>query len=246
MESFNIYFTKPLTELKPLEVENAVQKIPYYYITKDFQIEPIQYRRHKLNNNCVTYYYVDNQNRIQGELYGYYPNGTLAINSNYIDNKLDGKVTIYFQNNIKKSVTNYINGHIHGENYFYSIDGNLLIYEQFKDSKLEGLSKRYCINGCCEIHLNYENNLVKHINQYVNHQLIRSFDLNESEAKEFDSIDRVKDNDVTYFYDIKNKDLLELRCNKIKLLYNLEINQNLLIYDNSFENTKTNKKRKRN
>jgi hypothetical protein len=225
----NIYFTKNVNDLKLLEVENAVQKVPYYYITKDFQIEKLQYRRRKINNYCISYYYVDEQNRIQGELYGYYSNGILGINSNYVDNKLHGKLTMYFPNGQKHSVTNYVNGNIDGHIYFYSINGNLLIYEHFKNSKLEGISKRYCINGCCVIHLTYENNIIKHIEQYIHNKLIRSFDLTEEEAKKFDSIDRVKHNGSTYYYDIMNNNLLELRCTKLIPLYNVIINNNLVI-----------------
>lgn len=217
LSTLKYYFAKNINDLQPFEVENAIQKVPYYYITTNFQMEPIQYRRRKLNNNCVVYYNVDKENRIQGESYSYYPNGILAINSNYIDNKFDGKVTMYFQNGQKKSVTNYINGYIHGESYFYSINGNLLIYEQFENSKLNGLSKRYCMNGCCEIHLYYDNNLLKHMKQYMDNQYIHSFDLNNYDLKKIDCMDRIKYNGVTYFYDIKNIDLLELKCNKIKM-----------------------------
>ncbi len=212
MESPNLYFEKNVFELKPNEIQTAIQKVPIYYVTKDFQIEALQYKCRKLRNNGFTFYYMDNKNRIQGELFGYYPNGNLAMVSQYTDNKLNGKVKMYYQNNSIKTVSNHINGYIHGENYYYSNNGNLLIYEQFQYSKLQGLSKRYCINGCCEAHLQYDNNLVKHIDHYIKNKLVNSYDLDMVQAIRFDSVERVKYNSITHFYEIKDTDLLELRC----------------------------------
>ncbi len=238
----NIYFKKSLNELNDNEIENAIQKIPFYYITKDFQIEPLQYRRHKVNNS-IFYYYIDITKRIQGELYGYYLNGNIAINSHYVDNIINGKVSIYFNNGGLKNTSYYSNGLIHGESYSYSIYGNLLLYEQYKNSKLDGICKRYCLNGCCYIQLTYENDLIKHIDQYIENKLIKSFDLNKDEAEKFDLINK-KNNKVLY-YEKRNGNILEIKCNKKKYLHPILTNQNLSIYEPNKEDNNKIKKRKK-
>ncbi len=236
---------KPFFDLKYDESEKANLKTPLYFFDSNGQIEELTYRRKKLRNNTVIYYYLDKYNRRQSDFYTYYPNGALFMSASYLNNKLEGKCTLYYENGIKSSVSNYKNGKIEGAYYGYSRNGNLVIYEEIKDLKVHGLSKRWCVNGCCNIHLTYENNIIKHIDQYIENNLIRSFDLTEEESKNFDSIDRIQHNDFAYYYDISVSDVLGLKCIKKPFKYNILINSNLTIDDNNISNNPK-KKRKQN
>jgi antitoxin component YwqK of YwqJK toxin-antitoxin module len=208
-------FTKNFYDLKHNEIEKATLKSPLYFFNSDNQIEELTYRRKKLQNNYMIYYYLDKNNKRQADFYTYYPNGSLYMSATYLNNKLEGKCTTYFENGIKSSVYYYKNDKINGAYYGYSRNGNLIIYEEIKDSMIHGLSKRYCINGCCEIHLTYENNLIKHVEHYVQNNLVKSFDLNENESKKYDSsIGRRESNNHIYYYDPNINDILELKCIK--------------------------------
>lgn len=211
-----LYFNKNIFQLKCNEIETAIQTEPILFFNSNFQLIELQYKRKKLKYGSVMYYYIDMNLQKQGDFLVYYPNGSLYMNATYLNNKLEGKCTVYFENRAIKSVSNYKDGKITGDYYGYSIDGNLLIHEQFKDLKLNGLSKRWCINGCCCIHLMYENNIIKHINEYVNNQEVKSYDVTEEESKKFDSIDRIDTNGIIYFYDEeKTTNLLEVKCDNM-------------------------------
>ncbi len=214
-----MYFKKNIFELKYNEVENAIQTEPIYFFNSEFQLEEVRYQRKKLKYGTLLYYYLDKKNQRQCEFLVYYANGPLFMSATYLNNKLEGKCTTYFQNGNIKSVSYYKDGKINGDYYGYSITGNLIIYEQFKDLKLNGLSKRWCVNGCCSIHLMYENNIIKHIDEFMNNQEVKSYDLTEEESKLYDSVHRIQNNGTIYFYDVMNNDVLDLQCNQLISLY---------------------------
>ncbi len=240
------YFKKNIFELKYNEVENAVQTEPILFFNSNFQLEELQYQRKKLKYGTILYYYLDKNNQRQCDFLVYHANGPLFMSANYLNNKLEGKCTTYFQNGNIKSVAYYKDGKITGDYYGYSIYGKLLIYEQFKNLKLNGLSKRWCINGCCCIHLVYQNNIIKHIDEYMNNKEVKSYDLTEEESKVFDSIYRINNNGIIYFYDVINEDLLELKCNKLISLHNSFMNDNItnIVDNNMIMNPKKKRKQK--
>ncbi len=242
-----MYFKKNVFELKFNEVENAIHSEPIYFFNSEFQLEELQYQRKKLKYGTLLYYYLDKNKQRQCDFLVYYVDGPLFMSANYLNNKLEGKCTTYFKNGTIKSVSYYKDGKITGDYYGYSINGNLLIYEQFKDLKLHGLSKRWCMNGCCCIHLVYENNIIKHIDEYMNNKEVKSYDLTEEESKVYDSIHRINNNGTIYFYDVINEDLLELKCNKLTYLHNHYIDDNITnIVNNHIEINNPKKKRKQN
>ncbi len=242
-----MYFQKNIFELKYNEVENAIQTEPILFFNSDFQLEELQYQRKKLKYGTLLYYYLDKKDQRQSDFLVYYANGILFMSANYLNNKLEGKCTTYFQNGAIKSVSYYKDGKITGDYYGYSIYGNLLIYEQFKDLQLNGLSKRWCINGCCCIHLMYENNIIKHIDEYMSNKEVKSYDLTEEESKIFDSINRINNNGTIYFYDVIDNDLLDLKCNQLISLHNNFMNNDIKnITDNNITISNPKKKRKQN
>lgn len=208
-----LFFLKNSFELKSNEVETAIQTESILFFRPDFQLEELKYQRCKLNNGSIIYYYIDKDEQKQCDFYAYYSTGELFITANYVNNKLNGKCTIYFKDGTPKSVSYYKNGEINGDSYLYTNNGNLVVHEYFKDLKLNGLSKRWCINHCCVNHLHYEDNIIKHIDKYVNNILTESFDLTEEESKKYDleikKFNNIKNN---IYYDIYSGNILQLYC----------------------------------
>lgn len=204
-----ISFSKNVNELTFGEVEKAIQNESILFFLENGDLIQLEYYRKKTKNGTILYYYMDKNDQIYGEFYAYYPNNQLFICTYYLNNKIHGKSEIYDMNGNKRSSTIYINGILEGEAYHYDTNGNIVVYDQYKNGILNGLSKRYCLSGCCVDYLYYENDIIKHIDRYVHHNLVKSFDLTEEESKEYD---RIMD-DHSLFYEISLQKSVRLNCN---------------------------------
>lgn len=76
---------------------------------------------------------------------------------NYVNGKLDGKVTTYYPNGKITEETNYKNGKKEGEENYYSLEGMLLKKFRYKNDKLEGPAFYYDAYGNLVIEGFYKN-----------------------------------------------------------------------------------------
>jgi len=73
---------------------------------------------------------------INGTIQGFYPNGRLAWETQWLDGKLHGIIRSYHDNRQLKEETTWVNGKLHGQAKWYDKEGNLLretIFENDKD-----------------------------------------------------------------------------------------------------------------
>ncbi len=117
----------------------------YFYNGKPHQL----FTEYKILNNRYDY------NIYEGKYEIYYTDGKPQIIGNYKKGKLQGLYTQYYENGIKRSETNYIDGLKTGEEKYWHTNGkinNINTYKYFKIndtpySQLEGIVMAYNSNG---------------------------------------------------------------------------------------------------
>lgn len=93
----------------------------------------------------------------QGEWLTYHKKGDkVMMRENYVNDKLDGIVTVYYINDVITETTNYVNGIKQGPSKNYSVDGVLLNELNYVNDKLHGRAVYYDSNGQMTIEGNYK------------------------------------------------------------------------------------------
>ncbi|TBW26794.1 toxin-antitoxin system YwqK family antitoxin [Gramella sp. KN1008] len=77
----------------------------------------------------------------------YDDNGILTENGNYIDDKPNGLVTLYFNSGKKDSEVNYVNGKMQGYAVFYFPNGQIQNHGLYENDLKQGVWKEYYIDG---------------------------------------------------------------------------------------------------
>lgn len=116
-------------------------------ITKDYYISgELQFVGHIVS---------ENPDVLSGQGTWYYRNGQIEtqykVNSKGL---IQGKVLSYYENGIKKSISNYSNGKLNGKYTTYFPNGNIQYDYQYKDDLTNGLCKEYFENGRLKISSN--------------------------------------------------------------------------------------------
>ena len=93
------------------------------------------------------HYFVDDQNRKQGEYKSYYDDGQLWGHAFYLNDKRHGEYKYYRSNGQLFEQSFYINGKHHGEYKSYHINGELEIHCFYQNSCLHGEYNSYYYNG---------------------------------------------------------------------------------------------------
>lgn len=93
----------------------------------------------------------------QGEWLTYHKKGNkVMMRENYLDNKLEGVVTVYYVNDVVTETTNYVNGLKQGVSKNYSVNGVLLNELNYLDDQLQGRAVYYDSNGQITIEGTYK------------------------------------------------------------------------------------------
>lgn len=100
------------------------------------------YYHNKFQSVMSTEFYNDN-GKLEGEKFVFYPDGTIAEQSNYTDGKLNGKSIWYTKKGkILKDFT-YENDELHGISKYYDADGNLEAEGVYRRDLKHGVWKYY-------------------------------------------------------------------------------------------------------
>ncbi|MDO5974992.1 toxin-antitoxin system YwqK family antitoxin [Flavivirga jejuensis] len=97
----------------------------------------------KNSDKLLTIEHYNNDGKLVGERFVYYPNGEIAEKQNYIDGKLDGESFWYSENKVVLKAFIYENGELHGVSKYYSVTGDLIIEGPYKRGKKDGIWKYY-------------------------------------------------------------------------------------------------------
>lgn len=120
---------------------------PLYQIRGENTIFRVYPRRKTMKNGGLCDYFVDENGKIEGEVYGYDKNGKLAFSAMYRDNLPDGKVMIY--DDKIRVITHYKKGKI--------IDS---VYIDYKDGTMEEITlknqREEAVKGMDEVRHNNE------------------------------------------------------------------------------------------
>jgi antitoxin component YwqK of YwqJK toxin-antitoxin module len=108
-----------------------------------------------LSNDYIKFYYPSGQigeegpikKGRQGEWRVYYESGNLRATQNYVNDKLNGRTTEYYENGQIGRVGNILNEMQEGEWKEYTDSGQLYAIKTFKEGKLDGPFKQYNASG---------------------------------------------------------------------------------------------------
>lgn len=78
---------------------------------------------------------------------GYYPEGQLFFEGNYVDGKEQGDWTYYFREGMQKSEYHFENGKLQGPHKEYYKNGQVKFEQAYEDGEVHGYSKEYYIHG---------------------------------------------------------------------------------------------------
>jgi len=130
---------------------NVKQKI----LTKDKVI--IKEQLYARNGNIMLNSFFSMDGKPIKEVFEYYPNGKMKTKAHYVDDTLNGELTIYFENGNIKEKTFVIGGTLNGDAFEYYPSGKLKYKSFFKDGKKEGESLSYYENGKLKKKILYKN-----------------------------------------------------------------------------------------
>ncbi|WP_347175380.1 toxin-antitoxin system YwqK family antitoxin [Polaribacter uvawellassae] len=129
----------------------------FYSIKYSTHPEAIKIFKKDSDSIDVKYLFDNGKIRVNGAFFGkkrvgkwtyFYKKGTVFSEEYYVDGKLEGKVTVYFESNGKKAEeSEYKNGLLHGVSKKYS-DKEVLIEEVlFENGLANGLAKYFELSG---------------------------------------------------------------------------------------------------
>ena len=77
----------------------------------------------------------------------FYPNGKLGIDGNYVSDKLEGEINLYYENGKLFGIRLYKNDLKTGKHTYFYPNGNLKLEQNFLDGVKEGLYQKFYENG---------------------------------------------------------------------------------------------------
>lgn len=99
--------------------------------------------------NIITREFYKND-KLEGKVTTYYPNGKITEESNYSDGNLNGPNNYYSPEGTLLKKLNYLDGELQGEAFYYDDNGNVLIHGFYKKGKKDALWQYYK-NGKVEL-----------------------------------------------------------------------------------------------
>lgn len=98
---------------------------------------------HNKSKQLMTLEHYNSKGLLEGERFVYYPNGQIAEQSMYKDNKLHGKALWYTEEGVLIKEYIYNMGELHGQAKFYDKSGTMVAEGVYRNDKKHGIWKYY-------------------------------------------------------------------------------------------------------